>query len=494
MRWRLNIDDVTDMKPFRSIIAALLISMGLSACAPFAPAPREPGKEMVPSGYSNTAPETETVQRWWEAFNDDQLNALVEEALANNYSLQQSWARLKQARALAVRSGAERYPDLTLDSAASVARRRVSNGPSATTTDTADTTDTVETYSLGLSSRYEIDLWGRIRSEKEAAALSAQASREDLNAAALTLTANVASRWIGVLSQRMQKKLLERQLEANITLEELVELRFRKALASALDVFQQRQLVAQSRSQIPLVERSERQLLNELALLLGRTPFGIPQITSQTFEIPADLPATGLPVQLLTARPDIQGALRRLEAADWDVASAKADRLPRLDLSAGATYQAEELNLLWDNWLLNLVGTITAPLLDGGRRKAEVRRLEAMVEENLAAYRQTILTAVREVEDALVGEEKLQAHLEGLQLQLDAAKNGLNEARSRYRSGLSDYLPVLTQLVTVQNLERTIIQREADFLVARVNLHRALGGTWFQQPEASTTGVAKAPR
>jgi NodT family efflux transporter outer membrane factor (OMF) lipoprotein len=487
----LNIGDVTDMKHFRSIIAALLISVGLWACAPFAPAPREPGKEMVPSAYSNTAPETETVQRWWEAFNDDQLNALVEEALANSYSLQQSWARLKQARALAVKSGAERYPDLTFSSAASVARRRVSNGQSTTTT---DTTDTVEAYSLGLSSRYEIDLWGRIRSEKEAAALSAEASREDLNAAALTLTANIASRWIGVLSQRMQKQLLERQLEANITLEELVELRFRKSLASALDVFQQRQLVAQSRSQIPLVERSERQLLNELALLLGRTPFGVPQIISQEFEIPADLPATGLPLQLLTARPDIQGAMRRLEAADWNVASAKADRLPRLDLSAGASYQAEELNLLWDNWLFNLVGTITAPLLDGGRRKAEVQRLEAVVEESLAAYRQTILTAVREVEDALVGEEKLQAHLEGLQTQLDAAKNALNEARSRYRSGLSDYLPVLTQLVTVQNLERTTIQRKADLLVARVNLHRALGGTWFQQPEASKAGVAKAPQ
>jgi NodT family efflux transporter outer membrane factor (OMF) lipoprotein len=487
MRWPLKNGDVTQMKPFCSIIAAVLISAGLWACAPFAPAPRAPGKEMVPSAYSDTAPETENVQRWWETFNDDQLNALVEEALANNYSLQQSWARLKQARVLAVISGAQRYPALNLGSDASVTRRRVSDGQSAST-------DTVEVYSVGLSSSYEVDLWGRIRSEKEAATLSAEASREDLNAAAVTLTANVASRWIGVLSQRMQKQLLERQLEANITLEELVELRFRKSLASALDVFQQRQLVAQSRSQIPLVERSERQLLNELALLLGRTPFRIPQITSQAFEIPAQVPATGLPVQLLTARPDIQGAMRRLEAADWNVASAKADRLPRLDLSAGATYQAQELNLLWDNWLLNLVGTITAPLLDGGRRKAEVQRLEAVVEENLAAYRQTILAAVQEVEDALVGEEKLQAHLEALQTQLDAAKNALNEARSRYRSGLSDYLPVLTQLVTVQNLERTTIQRKADLLVARVNLHRALGGTWVQQPRVSGTGVAKAPQ
>ena len=484
MRWRPNINDLKQVQNLRFIIAVMLISLGLTACAPFTPAHRMPDKEMVPPAYSGTAPTSEIIQRWWEAFDDEQLNALVEEALSNNYSLKQSWARLKQARALAVRSGADLYPDLFLGSSASVGKIQVSNGRT--------TTDTVESYSLGLSSRYEIDLWGRIRSEKEASVLSAEASREDLNTAALTLTANVTSRWIGVLSQRMQKQLLERQLEANITLEELVELRFRKSLASALDVFQQRQLVAQSRAQIPLVERSERQLLNELALLLGRTPFGIPEITSEAFTIPADVPATGLPVQLLTARPDIRAAMRRLESADWNVAAAKADRLPRIDLSAGASYEADELNLLWDNWLINLAGNLTAPLLDGHRRKAEVERLEAVVEENLAAYRQTILSAVQDVEDALVDEKKLQAHLKGLAAQLDAAQNALNEARSRYRNGLSDYLPVLTQLVTVQNLEHTIIQRKADLLAARVNLYRALGGTWENTPEVTGAGVARA--
>jgi outer membrane protein TolC len=183
--------------------------------------------------------------------------------------------------------------------------------------------------------------------------------------------------------------------------------------------------------------------------------------------------------------------MRRLELADWNVSAAKADRLPSLSLTARATYQADELNLLLDNWLLNLAANLTAPLLDGGRRKAEVDRLTAVVDENLAAYRQTILAAVREVEDALVGEEKLQAHLRGLDTQLDAARNALNEARSRYRNGLIDYLPVLTQLLTVQNLERTIIQRKADLLVARVNLYRALGGSWTDELEPQAYRQAK---
>ncbi|MEJ2158694.1 MAG: TolC family protein [Desulfobacteraceae bacterium] len=169
-----------------------------------------------------------------------------------------------------------------------------------------------------------------------------------------------------------------------------------------------------------------------------------------------------------------------MEGSDWDAAAARADRLPALRLTAGAAYQADELNLLFDNWLINLAANISAPLVDGRRRKAEVDRRMAVVEENLAAYRQTVLTAIREVEDALVGEEKLQAHLKGLSEQLSAAQNALNEARSRYRNGLSDYLPVLTQLLTVQNLERTIIQRKAELLVSRVDLYRALGGTWME--------------
>lgn len=453
-------------------IVSLVACWSLLACTPFAPEKRQAEVGMLPEAYSHQAPASDLLQRWWEIFGDEQLNSLVEEALRTNYSLQQNWARLKQARALSVKSGAGRYPDLALEGSASRGRQHSDSGRTATESD-------VDRYALGLASTYEIDLWGRIRSGREAAALSAVASREDLNAAAMTLSANVTTRWIGILSQRMQKHLLQRQLKANRTLEELVELRFRKSLASALDVFQQRQVVAQSMAQIPLVERSERQLLNELAVLLGRSPHAVPEIEASVLNIPEHVPDTGLPVQLLTSRPDIQAALRRLEAADWDVAAAKADRLPAIRLSANAAYQADELNLLFDNWLINLAANITAPLVDGRRRKAEVDRLNAVVEEKLAVYRLTILTAMREVEDALVGEVKLRSHLESLNEQLDAAQNALNEARSRYRSGLSDYLPVLTQLLTVQNLERTIIQRKADLLLARVDLHRALGGTWM---------------
>jgi multidrug efflux system outer membrane protein len=463
-------------RPYFGIFLLISLFLPINGCTPFAPNQREPDKNLLPAAFSLPSQQWDPGRRWWEAFNNPQLNDLIEEALAHNFSLQQSWARLQQARALAVKSGAALYPELDLDAGAASEHYH------------GDTTETVENYSLGLVGSYEIDLWGKIRSEHQAARLSATASREDLNTAAITLSANIATRWIGIISQRMQKNLLLQQLHANQILLELVELRFRKSLASAVDVFQQRQVVEQSRAQLPLVEQSERRLLNELALLLGRTPFGLPQIQAQSFEMPADLPIAGIPAQLLASRPDIRAAAKRLEAADWNVAAARADRLPQISLSVEAGYQAEKLSLLVDNWLTRLAANMTAPLFDGRRRASEVQRLQAVVIENLAAYRETVLTAMREAEDALIDEVKLREHLERLQAELEAAQNALNEARRRYRNGLSDYLPVLTQLLTVQGLERTQIQRQADLLTARVDLYRSLGGTWTDALDRAPVG------
>jgi NodT family efflux transporter outer membrane factor (OMF) lipoprotein len=451
---------------------ALLAALTLTGCSFFVPETRLPAHDAVPDSYSNQAAAGDTAQRWWETFQSDQLNALVEEALGGNFSLKESWARLRQVEALAIQSGAARWPGLSVEAG-------VSGGGQLDTQRNGDTIYTpLESYRLGVASTYEVDLWGRIRSKQRAAILSASASREDLNTAAISLAANVTTRWIGVMSQRMQKKLLQRQLEANITVVDLLELRFRKSLASALDVFQQRQIVEQVRAQMPLAEQQEQRLLNELALLLGRMPFEAPKVAAEPLTIPQDVPATGLPIQLLSARPDIRAAMFRLEAADWTVSGARADRLPTIRLTGSAAYRAGELDALFDNWLFNLAAGLTAPLFDGRQRSAEVERQRAVVDESLAAYRRTILNAVREVEDALVDEQKLREHLLGLNAQLGAARSALDEARQRYRGGLNDYLPVLTQLVSVQNLERTIINRTADLLVARVDLFRALGGGW----------------
>lgn len=455
------------------IITFLLITIFAASCIPFAPQVRSKPEGDLPTGFSLYGDGPERPDKWWEVFHAPDLNTLIEEAFSGNPSLRETWARLEQARALAAQAGADLYPDLTLNAGGARSRQRIDPGGRA-----RHSVQTGEDYSLGLSSRYELDLWGKVFSEREAARLEATATREDVHTAAMSLAGEVTERWLSVISRRMQKNLLQKQLETNETYLELVELRYRKGMVSALDVYQQRQIVAEVRSQIPLVEAQEQLRLHELAVLLGkppRSPLEIDRISLPALE---KIPAMGLPADLLANRPDVRAAGLRLRAADWDVSAARANRLPSINLTGGLSYGSGQLDLLFNNWVLSLAGSLTAPIFDGERRSAEVDRARAVVDQNLAVYRDTVLTAVKEVEDALVSESKEQEHITALKQQMEAAQRALGEARTRYLKGIADYLPVLTQLLSVQRLERDFIQKQTELILYRVGLYRALGGTW----------------
>jgi NodT family efflux transporter outer membrane factor (OMF) lipoprotein len=447
----------------------MIICLLLAACSPFfTPEQRQTPGELLPLSFSLYGEAAPAPDRWWQSFASAELDALVDTALGENLSLTAAWARLAQAGALARQAGADRWPQLDGEAGTGVRRRR---------TDGGGTTDT-ETYSLGLSASYELDLWGRVRAARTAAALSEVALREDLNTVAMTLAANVVERWVEIIASRRQLHLLREQLKVNRTFLGLVELRFEKGIVSALDVYQQRQVVASVAAEIPLVEAAEQLQRHELALLLGK-PAGTPiEIRQAELPLPPALPDLGLPADLLANRPDVRAAGFRLRAADWQVAEARANRLPALRLTAGASYGADQLDRLFDNWLLNLAANLTAPLLDGGRRAATVDSQTALAAENLARYRETVLIAVKEVEDALVREAKQHQHLDGLRRQIEAAAKALEQAVERYRKGLNDYLPVLTQLASTQRLARDQITQQTALIRYRIALHRALGGRW----------------
>jgi len=452
------------------IILVLTSILGLASCGLFNPEPLPSVQESLYNKFSQFTTDAAPGKKWWETFNDSELNALIEEAFSNNLNLKQIWARLKQTRAVAVQAGADRYPGLTGSAGTAHSRKRAKNGSALTSTS--------ENYSLGLSSSYELDLWGRVRAEQEAAILSAEAGKQDLNAAAITLAAEVTNRWLQIIAQRTQKHLLNEQLKTNQTYLELIELRFRHAMVSALDVYQQQQVIDQVRAQIPLVKAQESKLMNELSVLLGKTPRSPLAISRPDLPKLAPMPSTGIPTDLLENRPDIKAAQLRLQSAGWNVSAARADRLPSLNLSASAIFENEYLDLLLNNWLLSLAANLTAPIFDGNRRAAEVDRTMAMKDENLAAYRQTILTAIREVEDALVTEARQKEHILELKQVIRTSRKALDQATLRYRNGLTDYLPVLTQLLSVQDLERNLITQRATLLTNRISLYRSLGGTW----------------
>ena len=404
---------------------------------------------------------------------------MIETALADSFTIQQAWARLRQARASSIQQNADRFPDLTGAAEAGLGRRRIERNDDPAGALFSPRTETVENYSASLMSNYEIDLWGRVRAVGEAARFDEAAGQWDLYAAAMTLSAEIAERWVKLISLRRQKALLQNQLKTNRIRQELVELRYRNGLASSVDVFQQRELVAGVEGRIPLVDTQAALILNQLALLSGNPQKGPPKIKRDTLPALNAIPAPGLPMDLLVNRPDIQASGARLKAASRQWAAARAARLPAIRLTGTARYGAEELDLVFSNWLINLAANLTAPIFDAGRREAEVDRTQAVIDEQLARYRQTVYTAFLEVENALIQERNLRRNQTALENEIENAQKGLTEATNRYREGLGDYLPVLTQLVNVQNLEQSVLKRQEEIVLARISLHRALGGSWF---------------
>jgi len=463
---------------FMSRIAVLVLLSSavslLSSCSLFKPEARTLSAGDMPASYSVSAVESGRSDRWWEDFEDPELTGLIEEALSGNFTVKEAWARLRQAQAAAVKTGAARYPDLFISAGASTARKRTDTGGIANTA-------TVKDYSLGVASSYEIDLWGGIKAETEAVRLTSNATREDVQTAAMTVAAEVTETWIDIITQRKIHRLLEDQLRTNETYLELIDLRYRKSMASALDVFQQKQVVEKIAAEIPLVEENEELLRHEIALLLGKQPKAPLSISRKNLPSLNEPPETGLPADLLSTRPDIRAARLRLEAADWYVTAARADKLPTISLSASANFGAADLDLLFDNWIMNLAANLLGPIFDGKKRSAEVDRTRAVVDEKLSAYRRTVLTAVKEVEDALVSEAKARQYIDALTARIETARKTRDEARRRYMKGLENYLTVLNQLLTLQELEISRARKQGELLSTRVTLYRALGGTWTDQ-------------
>jgi NodT family efflux transporter outer membrane factor (OMF) lipoprotein len=446
----------------------------LSSCTLYAPDERTDLKEEAPAQFSlYSANGFDPANRWWENFQSAELNALINEALTNSPTLQQSWARLAQAEAVARKAGASRRPTLDYSANAAANRRETTVGANPGR-------DSFNSYNLVLSAAYEVDLWGRVKSQTEAAALDLEASREQLNTAAITLASQTALRWTAIVAQQLQTAVIHRQLESNRTSLELIELRFRNALSTALDVYQQRQTVAGTEARIPLAELREELLLNELAALLGRTEFQSLEIADRTLPSISNLPAIGIPAEVLAHRPDVRQAGLQLQSADWSVSAARADRLPAIRLTASASYGGSGIDSseIFDNWITTLAGSVTGPIFDGGRRKAEVERTRAVVDERLAAYRETVINAVKEVEDALVSEAKQHEYIASLDQRLEAAQRSYEESVNRYRNGLIEYTTVLIQLNTLQTLERDRVEAQYNLLQYRINLYRALGGDW----------------
>ncbi|WNM62350.1 TolC family protein [Candidatus Nitrospira neomarina] len=418
--------------------------------------------------------------KWWEAFEDEALDRLIERALEDNPTLLATWDRLRQAEAIAVRDGAPRFPFLNGNSTASRSR-----------TDLGTQTDR---FAVGVSVAYELDLWGRVRAFGSAANFDAQASQADLTVAAITLSSQMAKTWYNLLEQRGQLALLEKQIATNEKVLQLVTLRFRQGVAAAADVLRQKQLVEQTRGKTKDVRAQIGTLSHQLAILLGKPPKSLEIPDNQALIRLPPLPSTGLPGELIQRRPDVQATFYQVQAADARVAAAIAERFPRIDLAGSITTNltptltsgsfAAAPGGLFANWLATVSAQIVAPIFNAGARAAQVDLNKAARSEVLHNYEFTVLQAFQEVENALIRETQQRAKTSSLEDQFHIATQVIERLRARYLNGATAYLDVLNALNSQQELEREILTARRTLIDFRVDLAKALAGGWpMTKPE-----------
>jgi NodT family efflux transporter outer membrane factor (OMF) lipoprotein len=452
----------------RYFIVTLLVL--LPACSPFA----QPKIELppLPETYQQRPAEAAVnlPDHWWESFAESQLNQLQQEMLTSNFDLRQALHRLEQLEALQRASGASLWPALTLSGSINREKSPGNNSPTIATSERAS-----------LAASYEIDLWNRLHDKADATRLRREAGRLETQALLLSLSAQLAEQYFTAAEQRAQLQLVEGQIGHYNELITTIGNRYKSGLATARELYQARQNLARAEALLPQYRTGVVRAENSIALLLGRFPQAqltqidkLPELTSAV--------AAGLPASLLTQRPDVAAALTNLQAADRDLAAALADRLPSIDLSATAYYSATQLargDIEGTFWSLAL--GLTQPLFDGGRRQAESDRQRALSNEQSAKYQQTLLTAVQEVETALVADQNSALRQQRLQQQLQASHQELLHSLDNYRHGLLSSQDLLASEIRYLETSSQTISGQRQWLSHRISLARALGGTWMAE-------------
>jgi len=439
------------------IITSILLL--LAGCAKQKPTPKQNVK--LPKTFSIKG-EKELQPKWWEIFEDSELNRLIEHALISNLSLQATWERLSQARAVALKSGASLYPNLSISSESST----IQNGTNT------------NNFSAGVAASYEIDLWGRLNNTADASLFELKASKESLISASISLSAEIASTWYRLKEQHNHAIVLKKQIKLNEKHLKIIEQKFRSAQAKASDVIQQRQIVEAVKGEAILTNGRIELFEHQLALLLGDNARNLEYSQNSDFNIVTELPKIEVASELLMQRPDVKIAYYKLQASNSRLASAVADQYPKFTISASLRSNSISASDIFTNWLSNLVANISVPLFDGYIRKAEVQRNEALRDEQLYLYSHTLLNALKDVEDSISKVTHQKRYLDSLNRQVKLSTSSLKQIREQYIHANSSFISFLNAQLSLQNLQRTQISAARELIENIISLHRALASGW----------------
>lgn len=464
------------LKPSRIVCLGAALAL-LAGCAQ---SPREHAAPVdLPPAWNAATPQGNWPDpQWWRGFQSTELDRLIELALADSPDVRIAEQRVRAAELAVQQAGASLFPSLGLN-ASTGSRRSEAPGSSGAVRS--------ESSSAALNIGYEVDLWGRLSAGVRGAEASLDGERFDQASTRLTLTTGVANAYFQYLSLFDRLEIARQNLQLAERLMAIVETRARYGSASALDVSRQRTTVLSQRAALLPLQTQLRQTRHALALLVGKLPSELALQGDRIERL--SLPAVGVdvPGAILSRRPDLARAEADLRAADAQVDVARAALLPTLQLSAGGSLATSTLLSLSDpTRVLSLTGSLAQNLFDGGKLRRQVDIGEVGVQQSWQAYRKTLLTAVKEVEDALVNVERQGTQELNQSAVRDEAQRSLQLSEQRYKAGAAGLSDVLDAQRTYFSAQDQLAQIRLSRLSASVDLIKALGGGW-QAPRRSSS-------
>jgi multidrug efflux system outer membrane protein len=431
--------------------------------------------------WSQTSPITERDQgRWWKAFDDPKLNGLVERALTSNQDLLASAARVAQARAVARIAHSGCLP--SVDGSTEFEKDQNSK-----TLDGLLGDRETSIYGAVLGASWELDIFGRIRRMSEAARADAQASLAAYQGVRLTLAADVAATYFSLSALAREMGIFEDSIELRRNALEILSSRWRNGAGSQLDVSRAESELASAEAEAAALKNQQAGLQNALAILVGSNPqdfeFEVKPLTLDAG--PPSVPP-GLPSSLLERRPDIIAAEAEVAAANARIGVAKAAFFPAISLTGSAGYASGDVHKLFEteSSIWSVGPTLYLPIFQGGKNRANLSRNRSAFVENVATFRECILKALRDVQDALTAQRLLAVQSSAQIRAVKSAREGLQLVQARYEAGATNYFEVIDAQRTVLATERALTQVAAQRFVSSVNLFRAIGGGWNELPLA----------
>lgn len=462
-------------------------ALTLTACAA-GPDYRAPGSAAlgVPAAYSSgpTLPADDAaLANWWTRLNDPALSALIDQAVAANLDIVQAQARLRQARESLVQSNAAFLPQVN---ASGSGGRTYNSAGGGTRVDnngnviSAGDGKWSSNYQAGASASWQIDLFGELSRSAEAARADLAASGYDLAAVRRAVIAELVTNYVQARATQEQLRIARETQAIQQDNFDIAGWRLQAGLVSSLDAEQARAQLAQTNATVPTLERTLRASLNRIAILTGQAPGE----ATRALETPAPIPttatdiATGIPADTLRQRPDVRAAERALAAATARIGVAQAQLYPSLSISGNIGTTATAFNSLFDIINGSIFGNIAQVIFDGGRLASQVRSQRAATDAAFAAYKQSVLIALEDVENGMAALAAARARTAEFAIAAEASGNAAILARSQYQAGLIDFQTLSTSESTLLSARNNLAAAQSDQVLAVAQLYNALGGGW----------------